>query len=199
MNLKKGCLIVLGIMVILTISFLFGAKWFIKEAFGTKYKTVEIENSIGKLICEEEYNADMAAVFYDVDFKLETNEKQLIDLGKLHFQRENWQKEFELNENENWYYLSSNQSRIYDLILTNKSSNENLSFNIKESKPRNKWNKRKNISIDFKVDSIKQDFIYVTYKYQNTEFASSIKSQTVEFKIDRPNNSLNIMKNTELK
>lgn len=195
-KIKKGCGITLIILIIIIIGFF----WMVKTAFGPSFKTINVDHSIGKLICEEEYNADMAAVFYDVEFKLESKDKQLINLGKLYFQREDWQTEFELKENENWYYLSSNHSNIYDLILTNKSSKENLSFNVKESKPKIKknWKLGNKFSVKFRIDSIKQDFIYLTYKYQNTEFTSSAKSQFVEFKIDRPNNKLNIMKCTKI-
>jgi hypothetical protein len=91
-KIKKGC----GIALIILIIIIIGLFWMVRTAFGPTFRTVKIDNPVGKLICEEEYNADMAAVFYDVDFKLETGEKQIIDLGKLYFQKEDWQTEFDL-------------------------------------------------------------------------------------------------------
>ena len=204
--MKKGCFITLGVLVLLIVGLILGTKWYLKEAFGPTYRILEIDSSIGKLICEEEYNADMAAVFYDVDFKLETKDKQPIYLGKLFFQREDWQSQFELKENEKWYYLSSNKSNIYDLVLTDKISQENLSFDLESSHPKNKslWKTEKNIiglpySTIFSIDSIKQDRIFVKYEYRNNENSNLIKTQTVEFQIDEINKSLKIINESELK
>ena len=201
-NIKKGCGIALIILIIIVIGFI----WTVKTAFSPSFRTVEIDNPIGKLICEEEYNADMAAVFYDVDFKLETKDKQPIYLGKLFFQREDWQSQFELKENESWYYLSSNQSNIYDLVLTDKISQENLSFDLKSSQPKNSnlWKTEKNTiglpySTTFIIDSIKQDLLFIKYEYQNNENSKLIKNQTVEFKIDEFNKSVEIINKSELK
>ncbi|WP_446050114.1 hypothetical protein [Zobellia laminariae] len=201
-KIKKGC----GIALIIVIIIIIGLFWMIKTAFGPTVRTIEIDNPVGKLICEEEYNADMAAVFYDVDFKLETAEKELIDLGKLYFQREDWQTEFELKENEDWYYLSSNQSSIHDLILTDKISQENLFFDLISNQPKNKglWKTEKYIiglpySTAFIIDSVKQDLLYIKYEYQSNENSKLIKRQTVEFKIDKLNKALEIIKNSELK
>ena len=201
-KIKKGCGIALIILIIIIIGFF----WMIKTAFGQTFRTVEIDNQFGKLLCKEEYNADMAGVFYDVDFKLETKEKQLINLGKLYFQREDWQTEFELKQNENWFYLSSNQSNIYNLVLTDKISQESLHFNLQSSQPKNKelW-KTENYTIGlpysttFVIDSIKQDLLYIKYEYRNNENSNLIKTQTVEFKIDELNKSLEIINNSELK
>lgn len=201
-KIKKGC----GIALIIVIIIIIGLFWMIKTGFGPTVRTIEIDNPVGKLICEEEYNADMAAVFYDVDFKLETAEKELIDLGKLYFQREDWQTEFELKENEDWYYLSSNQSSIHDLILTDKISQENLFFDLISNQPKNKglWKTEKYIiglpySTAFIIDSVKQDLLYIKYEYQSNENSKLIKRQTVEFKIDKLNKALEIIKNSELK
>ena len=77
--------ILLGI-IILVVLFLIGANWILREAFGPKTKTVEIKlDSDGTLICNETYNADMAAVFYDVDFKLETTDNEYFELGSGSF------------------------------------------------------------------------------------------------------------------
>ena len=134
---------------------------------------------------------DLAGVFYDVDFKLEIKEKQQIDLGKLYFQKEDWQTEFELKENENWYYLSSNQSDIYDLVLTEKISQKNLSFDLQSNQPKNKelWKTEKYTiglpySTTFIIDFLKQNLLYIRYEYRNNENSKLIKKKTVEFKID---------------
>jgi hypothetical protein len=201
-KIKKGCGITLIILIIIIIGFF----WMFRTAFGPTFRTVKIDNPVGKLICEEEYNADMAAVFYDVDFKLETGEKQIIDLGKLYFQKEDWQTEFDLKENENWYYLSSNHSNIYDLVLTDKISQENFSFDMKSSQPENKelWKTEKYsigfpYSTNFTIDSIKQNSLYVKYEYRNNKNSKLIKNQSVEFKIDKFNKSLEIINKSELK
>ncbi len=204
--MKRGCLITFGIFVLIVIGLLFGAKWFLKEAFGTTYRTVEIDNPVGKLICMEKYNADLAEVFFDVEFKLETKEEKLIDIGKLNFRIEDWQTEFELKENENWYYLSSNNSRTYDLILTDKISQENLFFSLNANQPKNKnLSKTEKHSISyqysafFTIDSIKQDLLYVEYEYKNDQNSYYTKKQKVEFRIEKLKKSLKIINQSELK
>tara|TARA_B110000211_G_scaffold229393_1_gene287097 strand:+ start:643 stop:1260 length:618 start_codon:yes stop_codon:yes gene_type:complete len=201
-KIKKGC----GIAIITLIIIIVGVFCMVRTAFGPTFRTVKIDNPVGQLICEEEYNADMAAVFYDVDFKLENGEKQIIDLGKLYFQKEDWIKEFELKENENWYYLSSNNSNIYDLILTDKISEENFSFDMKSNQPENKelWKTEKYTiglpySTNFRIDSLKQNSLYVKYEYRNNENYNLIKNQSVEFKIDKLNKSLQIVNKSDLK
>jgi len=47
----------------------------LKSAFGPIEREVILElNDNGILLCEETYNADLADVFYDVKFKLISNE-----------------------------------------------------------------------------------------------------------------------------
>ena len=80
-------------MVILVIGLLSGAKWFLTEAFGPKYREVEIPISPDrKIIGEETYNADFAAVFYDVDLSL-INGQDTTKLGRTTFNREDWEPE----------------------------------------------------------------------------------------------------------
>ncbi|WP_299064277.1 hypothetical protein [uncultured Polaribacter sp.] len=201
--------IILITVIVLISIFLFVIKSFfssIETSFGPTFRTIEIENPLGKIICIEEYNADLADVFYDIEFNLETSDNNIINLGKLYFQgEENWQNEFELKESENWYYLSSNESNIYDLILINKASKENFSLNLKRSQPKNNelWKNRK-YSVElpylttFTIDSIIEKTLYIKYEYQNRENTELTKEQTVEFKFHDLNKNLEIINKSEL-
>ena len=67
--MKKGCLITLGVLVIIGLGLLIGANWFLKQAFGPTYSDFEIQISpdkklIGKetLICpSHDYNNEFTS------------------------------------------------------------------------------------------------------------------------------------------
>lgn len=73
--MKTGCLVGIIAGILILIFSVVGLKWMLKSAFGPIEREVILElNDNGILLCEETYNADLADVFYDVKFKLISNE-----------------------------------------------------------------------------------------------------------------------------
>ena len=120
-NVIKKIFKILLIIVFVIFGLLLGATWILKEAFGPKYRTVEIElNKDRKLICEETYNADFAAVFYDVDFVLKEKDKEDINLGQATFSDENWDKDLKLIEIGDWIILPIDQGALSKALIRNR-------------------------------------------------------------------------------
>ena len=197
-TLKKGCLITLGILFLLIIGILFGANWFLKEAFGPTYRTVEVElNNNRILVCDETYNADFAAVFYDVKFKLKSDNDKLIELGQTTFSTENWEKEIKLIEIEDWILLSvNNENSYYKLLLTNikRKINSSRTFSPLELYNDTQWKAKYHkkpawlYSGNSKIDSIKENNFYVNYEYRvglNEPF--EFYNQTIEYEMNIEN------------
>ena len=77
---------------------------------------------------------------------------------------------------------------------------------MKSNQPENKelWKTEKYTiglpySTNFRIDSLKQNSLYVKYEYRNNENYNLIKNQSVEFKIDKLNKSLQIVNKSDLK
>lgn len=120
--MKKWIIRIFTTLGILTIIVVFGGYWFLRQAFGPLERTVEIEISDNQtLICKEIYNADFAAVFYDIDFKLIDN-KQTFDLGGATFSKDNWDKELKLYTIGDWYVLPAKDNSYLKILATNKKS-----------------------------------------------------------------------------
>ena len=76
--IKRIGISLLALLIVLFV----GVIWIIKEAFGPKHKNLSIQiDPENSLICKETYAADMAAVFYDVDFFLKKQKQQDIKPG----------------------------------------------------------------------------------------------------------------------
>tara|TARA_R110002167_G_scaffold366411_1_gene596186 strand:- start:33794 stop:34291 length:498 start_codon:yes stop_codon:yes gene_type:complete len=123
-KIKKGCGIALTILIIIIIGFF----WMIKEAFGPTYKTVEIEKPFGKLICTEQYTADMADVFYDVDFKLLKENLDTLYLGNGIYNEDNWYEKIKLIKIEDWYGIVTAYSSHAKIGLTNEKNKEHINI-----------------------------------------------------------------------
>src|SRR4051812_14010023 len=90
-------------LLILIVVFLLAGIRIFKEAFGPKQKTVTIQVARDSFLkCRETYNADMAAVFYDVDFKLINKGNDTTDLGSATFLVDNWKKNIRLYNIADW-------------------------------------------------------------------------------------------------
>lgn len=92
--------------------------WVLTEAFGSKTREVIIELENGrKLICKETHSADLAAVFYDVDFKLKDKNENPVYLGRSTFSNENWSKDIKLNEVGDWILLPVEEWRCAKVLM----------------------------------------------------------------------------------
>lgn len=161
-------------MVIVTIGLLIGAKWVLTEAFGSKYREVEIPISTDKkIIGKETYNADFAAVFYDVELIL-INEKDTTKLGRTTFNREDWKRNLELIEIGKWTLLLIKNNTYFQVLGANKKSDQTIdtTFSPLELKYDCLW-KEENREIpawtytgNSKVDSVQENRFYVTFNYR---------------------------------
>ena len=94
------------VLVILVLVFFIGVSWMFREAFGPKYRTVRIKLDNERiLVGNETYSADFAAIFYDVNFTLETKETGTYKLGWGTFSDEHWDKNINLYDIANWIVL----------------------------------------------------------------------------------------------
>jgi len=97
--MEKILVIVLVSIGIIFICFL----WILREAFGPKYRKVDIKIDDNRTLhCSETYNADMAAVFYDVDFILEDKSNKNLKLGSCTLGDDNWEKKIKLHTIADW-------------------------------------------------------------------------------------------------
>ncbi|SIR50542.1 hypothetical protein SAMN05421545_3962 [Pontibacter lucknowensis] len=149
--------------------------WTIKSAFGPSYKTVSIDLGSGKtLVGEETYNADFAAVFYDVDLKLVTQELDTFKLGRATFHDENWHKSLRLDTVGNWFALPVKESSYSKLLLANRTNkmHQDTTFSPLELRYDSLWRaKHDDIPVYLytgtsTIDSIRMNNIFVTYDYR---------------------------------
>ena len=196
-TLKKGCLITFGIIILLAVGLLFVAKWYVTEAFGSKYKTIEIElNNERTLICDEIYSADMADVFYDVNFVLIENNKDTLKFGRATFSNENWQKEIKLVEFGDWLIMPINQ-KVYSKVLMNNRNlkiHKDTEFSPLELRYDKSWKaKHKEIPAwvhtgKSKIDSIVGNRIYIDYEYRLGLYEPfDFYNQTIEYEMNIEN------------
>lgn len=188
-KIKKGCGITLIVLIILIIGFF----WMIKQAFGPSYKTVEIEKPLGKLICKEQYTADMADVFYDVDFKLVKKNLDSLYLGNGIYNEDNWAEKIELVKIQDWYGILTAYSSHAKIGLTNEKNKEhiNIVFNPLELKNDSVWKKTNDENPAWvyggssKIKSIEGNEIKVEYKYRLGLYEPfQFKKQDVEYYFD---------------
>lgn len=170
------------------------SKWILREAFGPKLRTVEIKiDDKRTLKCNETYNADMAAVFYDVDFTLEDKSNKTVKLGRGSFAHEHWAKDIHLYTVANWFVLPISDYSYAKILLTNKFSNHNRDTVLSPIDLRydSLWKAIYNEMPDWaysgtsKVDSVANNKFYVTYEYRignNPPF--KFYSQTIEYRLD---------------
>ena len=185
---------ILLIIVLVIIGLLLGAKWFLKEAFGPKYRTIEIElNNNRTLICEETYNADFAAVFYDVDFALKEKNKDEIELGRATFSNENWDKDLKLLEIGDWIILPIDQGSYSKILMTNHNLkiSKDITFSPMELRYDKNWRMKHNeipawnYTGQSKIDSIIGNRFYINYEYRigiNKPF--EFYSQSIEYEME---------------
>jgi hypothetical protein len=173
-RMKKWIIRILTTLGVLTIIVVVGGYWFLRQAFGPLERTVKIEIADSqRLICKEIYNADFAAVFYDVDFKLIDNE-QTFDLGSATFSNDNWDKELKLHSIGDWYVLPARDNSYLKILATNKKSRIHKDtvlspHNLRSDKvwkSRNKELPAWVYSGSSELDSIDKDEMTVAFEYR---------------------------------
>lgn len=202
MNTNKGKKwfkrIVIAVLILIFVLFI-GTYILLKEAFGSKYRKIKmVLSETQTLVGYETYNADMAAVFYDVDFELETKTDTLV-LGSGTFSHEDWQKSIKLHEIADWFVLPVSDGSYSKLLLKNKLSRRNIdtTFSPLDLRYDNLWKTRYDeipYWVNFgssEIDSIANDKIYVTYTYRIGDYEPfKYYTQTIEYKIDSVNGNV---------
>lgn len=188
-TMAKGCLISIVICMLLIVGFF----WAVLEAFGTKIQTVEIDKPLGKLICQERYDADFGNIFYDIDFKLVTSDSDTLNLGKALYHESDWTDRIKLLMIDEWYCISAHHSSYATLGLANKQNKSNISFtfsplDLREDSLWREFNKEIpewDYSGSSIIESIDADQVYVEYAYRlgSTE-PFSYKKQRVLYQFD---------------
>lgn len=193
--LKKGCVITLIVCTLL----ISGFYWSLLEAFGTKIRTVEIDKPLGKLICRERYNADLAAIFYDIDFKLVTHNADTLCLGSALYHENDWADHIQLITIDDTYCISTHNSAYAKIYLADKCDKANVGFTFSPLDLANDtlW-RQSNEEIpawvypgSSVVDSISSNLIYVKYAYRlGLSEPFSYKKQRLVYRLDTKTNTL---------
>jgi hypothetical protein len=190
--------------LVLVVIILGCSKWILKNAFGPKYRTVEIKVSESiTLKCEETYNADLAAIFYDVDFTLKEENNKIFKLGRGSFNDEHWARNIHVNTFADWIILLVIENSYAKMLSVNKVSNQYKDTILSPHNLRydDIWKLAYNeipewtYSGSSKVDSISNDRIYITYEYRIGNYPPfKFYTQMVEYKIDIASASLTTIK-----
>lgn len=192
--MKKRGFKILLIVVLIVLAFLLFAKWYFREAFGPKYRTVEIElNSDRKLVCKETYMADLHNVFYDVEFILKERDKEDINLGRTNSLHENWEKDIKLIEWKDWIILPVVDYSYSKVLINNDKlniSNDTIFSPLELGKDK-AWKEKYGenpawcYTGESRIDSIVNNRFYVNYEYRmGINEPYEYYNQTVEYEMD---------------
>ena len=181
------------VLVILVVVLFIGVSWIFREAFGPKYRTVRIKLDNERiLVGNETYNADLAAVFYDVNFTMETKETGIYKLGWGTFSDEHWDKSIDLYDIANWIVLPIRGNPL-KILLTEKTTKVNIDtiFNPVDLRYDSLWKKKYDEIPDWvyrgssKLDSIINDRFFITYEYRIGMYPPlKFYKQTIEYYLD---------------
>ncbi len=191
----KVSLIVLSIIVSVLLISAFFFKLIIKEAFGPKVSEITIPlNNNSNLECKQTYNADLAAVFYDIDFSLVESTGDPIYLGKSTFSTDKWQNFCKISFLRNWIILQISEPGSYAEIFTynrNSSSRKDTIFSPHELKNDSLWSK---LNLEqpawvypgsSNIDSIDYYKFYIKYQYREGLYEPFVfYSQNIEYELD---------------
>ena len=150
----------------------------LRLAFGPISTSYEIETESGQtIICEQTYNADMAAVFYDIDFYLERKDSNTF-IGSGFYSRENWIERVSTFVVDDWLLVKTENSfdekglKLVGLNLKTKNRIDTI-FSAGTFTNDAIWQKQNEIHstqsevAEIKMDSVDAQSIYVTFKYRN--------------------------------
>jgi hypothetical protein len=177
-----------------------GANWILKEAFGPKHRTVNIKlDDNRKLICEETYNADLAEVFYDIEFSLTDKNKGQIKVGRATYSKPDWEKEIKLIQIDNWLMIPAKENSYSKILLTNQILGIAMDTILSPQELRydNLWKAKHNdipawtYSGSSQVDSVQKNNIYVSYEYRIGDYEPfTFYKQTIEYTLDAKSGKL---------
>ena len=192
--MKTGCLVGIIAGILILIFSVVGLKWIIKSAFGPIEREVLLElHDEGKLLCKETYIADLADVFYDVNFKLISSENDTLDLGRGTFPSNEWDKFVELKRIGEWVVVPVNGSGYSKLLMNNWAENrkKEIEFSPIELKNNQLWKSRHKENPAWvhrgnsKIDSIVGNNIFVNYDYRIGLYEPfEFYNQTIQYQFD---------------
>ena len=111
---EYGCLGIVGICLILLVSL----PILFKQAFGPIKKSIEIKQEIGgKLICNSEYNADLASWFYDIDYEYVSEKGDSITIGSGEYYGQEWDMNEQIQKIGEWMILKTGAEYGADKLL----------------------------------------------------------------------------------
>lgn len=117
--MKKWFKRTLNAILVLAVLAVAGTYWLFRQAFGPLERTITIEISDNQtLVCKEIYTADLAAVFYDVDFKL-VSRNETLELGTATFSTDTWNKDVKLYSIGDWAVLPVREGPYLKLLAAN--------------------------------------------------------------------------------
>lgn len=192
--MKKGWIIAVAIVAVLSIGVYIIVKLLTKEAFGPKQRTVEIElKQNGILIGNETYSADLADVTYQVDFSLKENDGDITNIGKASFTQKNWSKDISVREIDDWVVIPVKHEAYVKLLLANKNLGAvtDTVFSPLNLRSDSLWETKYN---DFpameytglsQIDSIVGNSFYISYEYRIGQYVPfKFYEQSVEYKMN---------------
>ena len=107
-KIKYGCIVIIGLLFIGLAIALLTFPVLMQQAFGPTKETVEINQEVGgTLLCESEYNADLASWFYDVEYKYRTDSGEIIPIGRGEYYGQDWNKNEQILTWKNWHLLKT--------------------------------------------------------------------------------------------
>ena len=185
--------IAIAFIVLVAILFI-GVNWIIREAFGPKYRTLKVPlNDRQTLIGDETYNADFAAVFYDVEFTLETTNEGTHNLGRASFSDEHWNKDIRLYNISDWFVLPVNDGSYTKILFANKidRKSKDTIFSPNNLRYDELWKKHYNEIPAWayygtsKLEYVNNDKLFVTYEYRIGDYPPfKFYNQTIEHWFD---------------
>lgn len=190
---KKGYKILFGTFAVLFLAAVVG-RYIFRQAFGPiESSRVILVDENFKINCKETYNADMAAVFYDVDFTLTDRNGVSRKLGSGTFSNENWYRNIHLFTLPDWFALPVAEVNYAKLLLANRNSSLTIdtTFSPLDLRYDSLW---KSLYKDIpawpyhgtsKIDTVIKNTLNVTYKYRIGEYEPfKFYRQTLTYKID---------------
>ncbi|MEY8847370.1 hypothetical protein AB9K26_01025 [Psychroserpens sp. XS_ASV72] len=190
-TIKKGCGIILIILIVLIIGFF----WAFNEAFGEKKYSVTIEQNIGgKLICDVTYSADLQSWYYFIDYKYENPKGEIFDFGKGLYQGVEWNENDQLFEFKNWTILPTEtdfgsikiisfdlkSNKKSELIIESHSIQKDSIWKSKNIESVLMWSPSK-----VELDTINKNKIKVKYTFRiDRENPDNLGTRLIEYELD---------------
>jgi len=193
-TIKKGCGIILIILIVLIIGFV----WAFDEAFGEDKYSVTIEQNIGgKLVCDVTYSADLQSWYYFVDYKYVNRNGKTFDFGKGLYQGIEWDENDQLFEYKNWTLLPTetdfgsikiitfdlNTNKKSEFIIEPHSIQEDSIWNSKNIESVLMWSPSK-----VKIDTIINNKILIEYTFRiDRKGSDNLGTRLIEYELDSLN------------